>query len=133
MRTAACTCGQLTIVMQGEPDNVLVCHCRDCQKETGGPFGVSTYWPKSAVAEIRGKSSAYTRISDAQRTLTHHFCPFCGGRLFWYADFVPQGIGVAIGNFDEANLPPPTDEYWTVRRHPWVSFACPLVPHIGDD
>jgi len=133
MRTATCTCGQLSIVMEGEPDAVLICHCRACQKATGGPFGVGTYWPASAVAEIRGRSSSYARHSDAGRTLTNHFCPTCGGRLFWYADFVPHGIGVAIGNFESADFPAPTDEYWTVRKRPWVEFSCSPTSHPGDD
>ena len=133
MRRASCSCGNLSITLNGDPEWVLVCHCLECQKATGAPFGVSTYWPKSAVAEIRGESSSYTRGSDVGRNLTNHFCPTCGGRLFWYAGFAPESIGVAIGNFEVQDLPPPRDEFWTIRRHPWVDFSCSLISHPGDD
>lgn len=133
MRKAICSCGQLSIAVSGEPELVFICHCRECQKATGAPFGVSTYWPQTAIADIRGTSRSYTRQGDAGRLLTNHFCPTCGGRLFWYAEYFPESVGVALGNFENPDLPLPQDEFWTLRKHPWVSFTCPVVPHAADD
>ena len=132
MRTAACSCGQLSISLQGDPQDVLICHCRECQKATGAPFGVSTYWSKEAIVDIRGNSQTFSRVSDAGRMLENHFCPTCGGRPFWYADFAPNSVGVALGNFEESDLPWPTDEYWTVRKHPWCAVVGPIRSHEGD-
>ncbi|MDB5537376.1 MAG: hypothetical protein JWQ65_2251, partial [Devosia sp.] len=33
-RTASCSCGQLSIEVEGEPGGVGVCHCLACQRRT---------------------------------------------------------------------------------------------------
>jgi len=40
-RTAACSCGQLRVTVNGKPGSVGACSCRDCQKSTGSVFGIS--------------------------------------------------------------------------------------------
>ena len=132
MRRAKCGCGQFSIQLSGDPSHVLVCHCRECQQATGSAFGVSTYWPKSAIVEIIGSSTCYTRSTEAGRRLTNHFCPVCGVRPCWFAEFLPDHIGVAIGCFEEPDLPRPTAEYWTVRKWPWVAFDGNLQSFEGD-
>ena len=62
-RTAACSCGQLTVTIAGEPDYVAACSCLECQKSTGSVFGVSTYWPKAALVSIAGRSTCWRRGS----------------------------------------------------------------------
>ena len=107
-RTASCSCGQLTLVMQGEPEEVTVCHCFECQKQTGSVFGVSTYWPKSACEAITGEATLWRRSSDSGRWLDNYFCPICGSTVYWYAEFAPEEIvvadltGVAIQDFEIA-------------------------------
>ncbi len=133
MKRASCACGQLSISLVGEPRYVLACHCRECQKATGSLFGVSTYWSKESVSGITGESTQFTRRTDSGGTLTHHFCSTCGGRVYRYASFYPAGIGVAYGGFDTTDLPRPTDEYWTQRRHDRCGFTYPIVQHVGDD
>ena len=51
-RIASCSCGQLKLIMQGDPTEVTVCHCFERQKSTGSAFGISAYWPKSACLSI---------------------------------------------------------------------------------
>lgn len=33
-RAASCSCGQLSIIADGEPVKISVCHCRACQRRT---------------------------------------------------------------------------------------------------
>jgi hypothetical protein len=37
-RTASCSCGQLRIQVEGEPQGVGLCHCLACQQRTGSVF-----------------------------------------------------------------------------------------------
>jgi len=48
-RIAHCCCGSLRAEATGEPAFVAACHCTECQRRTGSPFGVSTYFPKEQV------------------------------------------------------------------------------------
>jgi hypothetical protein len=94
----------------------------ECQRRTGSPFGVSTYFPKEQV-RTKGPSKIYVRGSDSGREIEQHFCPNCGSTVFWYSEVVPDGIGIAFGAFADPSMPWPKFSVWETARHPWVTFA----------
>ncbi|HEX6119941.1 MAG TPA: GFA family protein [Dongiaceae bacterium] len=116
-RTASCSCGQLILTMAGDPGAVTVCHCLECQKSTGSVFGVSSYWPKSAIQSIEGEAKVWRRSSASGRWLDNYFCPVCGSTVYWYAEFAPREIGIAAGNFADPAFPAPTSAVWDSCRH----------------
>jgi hypothetical protein len=80
-RIAHCCCGSLRAEATGEPVFVGACHCTECQRRTGSPFGVSTYFLKEQV-RTDGPSKIYVRGSDSGRKIEIHFCPHCGTSVF---------------------------------------------------
>ena len=120
-RIAHCCCGSLRAAATGEPALVAACHCMECQRRTGSPFGVSSYFSKEQV-RTEGPSKIYVRGSDSGRKLELHFCSNCGSTVFWYAEFVPDLIGIAFGAFADPSMPRPIVSVWETTRHPWVSF-----------
>jgi hypothetical protein len=62
------------------------------------------------------------RGSDAGRKIEFHFCPDCGSTVFWYAEALPDLIGIAFGTFADPSMPRPSLSVWETTRHPWVSF-----------
>jgi len=120
-RIAHCCCGSLRAEATGEPALVGACHCLECQRRTGSPFGVSTYFPKEQV-RTEGPSTVYVRGSDSGRKIENSFLP----RLRLLCILVR---GVCAG--------PYRHRLWRVRRpvdapadtigvgderHPWVTF-----------
>jgi len=73
-RTAHCCCGSLRAEATGEPVFVGACHCLECQRRTGSPFGISTYFPKEQV-RTEGPSTVYVRGSDSGRKIENSFLP----------------------------------------------------------
>jgi hypothetical protein len=135
-RIAHCCCGSLRAEATAEPAFVAACHCTQCQRRTGSPFGVSTYFPKAQV-RTEGPSKVYVRGSDAGRKIEIHFCPNCGSSVFWYAEVVPELIGIAFGTFADPSMPWPALSVWEATRHPWVAFGHQLdrftvQPNIDD-
>jgi len=124
-RIAHCCCGSLRAEVSVEPTVVSVCHCTQCQRRTGAPFGVSCYFPKDAV-RTEGPSKVFTRGSDSGRRIEAHFCPECGTTLFWHAEFRPDLTGIALGAFADPDFPRPTRSVWEQTRHPWVEFGHPV-------
>jgi len=121
-RTATCSCGQLSVTIEGDPEFHGLCSCFECQKASGGAFSYSGYWPKSAVREIRGDSTRWRRIAESGKWLDTHFCPVCGSAVFFYGEFAPDMINVSIGNFADPTFPPPIYAVWDENRHPWVVY-----------
>ena len=78
VRSASCSCGQLTVTTTGEPVRISVCHCLACQRRTGSAFGVQARFPRDAVTSA-GRGTRYERTADSGKTVTLTFCPDCGG------------------------------------------------------
>lgn len=102
---ASCACGGLQIDCAGEPTGVVQCHCKDCKKRTGAPFGVGVYFSKENV-DIRGVSQRYIRKALSGADFIQFHCPTCATTLYWQTDRHPDGIGIAYGCFEGMNRPP---------------------------
>jgi len=121
-RKAECSCGQLSITIDGDPKEICVCNCLACQKYTGSAFGVSTYWPKAAIVDVSGESRMFRRVSDGNRWIDKHFCPVCGDTIYWYVEFDLDAVGIPIGNFADPRSLHPQLSYWTRSKHSWVTL-----------
>ena len=71
-RIAHCCCGSLRAEATGEPAFVAACHCTQCQRRTGAPFGVSTYFARAQV-RTEGPSKVYVRGSNSGRMTVQEF------------------------------------------------------------
>jgi hypothetical protein len=85
-------------------------------------FSVGAFYKKEHV-RTEGPSNIYVRDGQQGRKVRMHFCPTCGTTVFWEADLRPDGIGVAVGAFRDANFPPPTLSIWEESKHGWVAFV----------
>jgi hypothetical protein len=120
-RTASCSCGQLSIEVQGEPRGVGVCHCLACQRRTGSVFAaLASFAPPYTVT---GEASEYVRVGDAGARFAFRFCPVCGTNLFHTEEgYEQRSVSVAVGAFADPGFPPPQVSVYDRRRHPWVQL-----------
>lgn len=119
-REATCSCGQLRVTANGDPERVYVCHCVECQRRTGSAFGVTARFSRDQIA-VTGLSREYERISDRGVTRTLHFCPTCGTTVFW-TNTAAADVGIAVGAFADPAFPAPTASFFETRRHPWAAM-----------
>ena len=111
MTVARCSCGALTLTLPGPSKWVVACHCLDCQRRTGAPFGVGAFYPVDAVV-ISGAAKAFTREAASGGKVHTYFCPNCGSTIYWKADNLASLIGVAVGAADEStNLQLPSGRF----------------------
>jgi hypothetical protein len=118
---AQCQCGQLSAGVAALADAISACHCLDCQRRSGSPFGVIAYFDATKVA-LRGESTKYTRETDNGATFTTGFCPHCGSTVWVRADKHPSMIGVPVGAFADPAFPPPIRSVFEASRHGWVQM-----------
>ena len=126
-REGGCLCGRVRFECSAEPSLISYCHCRMCQKTTGGPFSVMANFPRSAVR--------WSRRPAARRSsplAVRGFCDHCGTPLsFQYED--SEHVSLAVGAFDEpANLRP-VQHGGIESRLPWVRIAPELPEERCDD
>jgi hypothetical protein len=50
--------------------------------------------------------------------------------VFWFAEFAPDLVGIAVGAFADPSMPRPTLSVWETTRHPWVTLDHQL-DHFG--
>ena len=107
MAGARCSCGAVTLSLPEEPSKIVVaCHCIDCQRRTGAPFGVGAYYPAD-VATISGISKEFTHDAASGGKIHNYFCPQCGSTVFWKLSNLPALIGVAVGAMANPKYPAP--------------------------
>ncbi|MBX3536421.1 MAG: GFA family protein [Chelatococcus sp.] len=122
MRTAHCSCGQLQIMCEGNPEKVSACYCRECQRRTGSAFGVAVFFTQKAT-KVTGSSSSFTRIGDSGLPVVHHFCLYCGSTVYWYPAKKPGQVAVAIGCFADKDFPAPSQAVFEHRQPAWVTVT----------
>jgi hypothetical protein len=120
-RIAACSCGELKLVCDGEPLRISICHCLECQRRTGAVFSNQAWFSRQQIVSISGNSTKFTRKSDAGRSVTFRFCPRCGSTVCWEAEAFLGHIAVAVGAFADPAFPAPRFAGWEQRRHHWVA------------
>jgi hypothetical protein len=139
-RKASCTCGQLTLTTVGpDPEQVSLCHCKNCQKQTGSAFSIQATCPKEQVT-IGGKSAAWkfpvagakpVAYRNCSRTgVTFHFCPTCGSTVYYVLDETPNNIGIKVGTFTDPTFPAPNISGFEEYRLPW-SMNVAALPMPG--
>ena len=119
IRTASCSCGQLRVTCTGEPVRLSICHCLECQKRTGAPFGAQARFDRTQVT-TEGAATEFARTGEQGNRITLRFCPTCGSTVYWTMSSQPDLIAVAVGNFADRDFPPPHVSVYERRRHPWV-------------
>ena len=113
-REGGCLCGAVRIKAEGEPINVRICHCRNCQKAMGSPFYARALFPQIALT-VEGETGRFPTSERLDRV----FCVRCGTRLMsWRRD--GSAAGVALGVFDDRHAFAPTEHIWVSEKMNWV-------------
>src|SRR5258708_40163175 len=89
--------------VRGEPINVCICHCRNCQKAMGSPFFARALFDQNAIT-IAGETARYA----SSELLDRVFCKSCGTRRFAWRKVGTRAC-VALPAFDDRNAFAPTD------------------------
>ena len=88
MRVATRAGGQIRVNCAGEPVQVSLCHCRECQKRTGSPYQIAAFFARSEV-RTDGAFRTFRRGSDSGFAVSFHFCPDWS-TVFWEPERKPD-------------------------------------------
>lgn len=129
MLDAKCSCGAVALSLPGPSSLVVACHCTDCQRRTGAPFGVGAFYPADVVM-IAGTPKEFVRDGGSGAKVRSYFCPDCGSTVYWTADKRPTMIGVAVGAIADPSYPAPIASVFEQSKHGWVEINGAGVEHF---
>lgn len=99
-----CLCSAIRYAVTAPPSRVTMCHCRFCQRATGGAYLVEPIFAKPDFSLTRGTTKVYqTRSEGSGKAVDIHFCDICGTKLFLDLERFPAVVGVYGGTFDNPN------------------------------
>lgn len=61
-RKASCHCGQLQVVCEGDPTQVIMCHCELCQRRTGTSYNLGAWFNRSDVT-VEGRKGLIDELA----------------------------------------------------------------------
>jgi hypothetical protein len=115
--SGGCQCGHVRYELDGEVLALFVCHCRDCQVQSGSAFGMSLVVPGESFHLITGHLKTFEVIADSRRVKTCAFCPECGVRIY---NTTGARKSIKAGTLDDTSRLRPDAHYWTKRKQDWV-------------
>ena len=105
------------------------CHCRDCQRASGGPYTAVVYVPAKAFRITKGEPRYYRTPSEAMGHNLRGFCPECGSRLF--GGITDEGQGITASSLDDPILFRPQFEIFASDAQPWDHMD-PALPKFQE-
>ncbi len=112
MMTGGCQCGSVRYSVEVSDDDAYLCHCRMCQRATGGVFAALKQVPRAAVAWTTREPDRRASSEIAVRG----FCAVCGTPLTYEGHGSDQ-LDLTVGSFDDAGRLSPVGHFGVESRH----------------
>jgi hypothetical protein len=110
--TGGCQCGRIRYAVEVDDDAAYLCHCRMCQRATGGVAAALKEVPRLAVHWIACEPDRYRSSPIAVRG----FCASCGTPLTYEGDGSSH-MDLTVGSFDTPGKLRPTGHSGVESRH----------------
>ena len=114
-----CQCGQVKYELKAEPIRLIVCHCKQCQLQSGSAFGMSMHIKKGSL-KVSGAIKSFERIADSGNKNTGCFCPECGNRIYNIPHALPETLVLKPGTLDNTKWLKPKAMIWLKSAQGWV-------------
>jgi len=123
----ACLCGSVTYEAEIDPDRVVICHCTDCQINSGSAYGVVASVTDGKFLLITGQLREYEKTAASGRARQLSFCPECGKRIHARTKDDPAAFfGLRLGTIRQRAELKPQCQVWCGSALSWVSDLAPI-------
>ena len=125
--SGGCACGAIRYESTAEPVLMLHCHCRDCQRSSGGPFAPFVVVPKEGFKLVQGSLHFYDSPSEAGGAVHRGFCPACGSPILGKPDAASHLVAIRAASLDDPSWFKPQMDVWTSDAQAWDQMN-PALP-----
>ena len=118
-----CSCGRVRYRLREDPIAFYVCHCTDCQRESGSAFGLSMVVRTEALERLTGEVRLVVVDKPGGRQSRTARCAECFTRLWSEPAKFPQVRTLRPGTLDDTRAYEPFGNMWTRSAQRWVAVA----------
>ena len=113
-----CHCGRARYRVTSRPLAVNACHCGDCKRLAGGPFGLYLHVSAAGFELTSGQLDLVRRTGGSGNQISIHRCRACGTRLWHGPDVAPDLIILCAGTLDDSGWAIPTSHIFVEEAAP---------------
>lgn len=116
-----CHCGFIRYEADADPDNVIICHCTDCQTLSGSAFRTVIFVNEDKFNLLAGELKTYIKTADSGRKRLQMFCPECGTQIYSApVEGTSRTFGVRVGTARQRTELRPRKQCWCASALDWV-------------
>jgi hypothetical protein len=130
-----CLCGKVRYSTAADPIFTGVCHCHNCQKETGSAFSVVVGVPKPSLT-LTGTLKTYNDRGDSGQAVYRKFCPECGSTVMTEVAAMADVAMISAGTLDDTSAIEPAMHIYCSSKQNWTEIPAsvksfPKMPGPG--
>lgn len=115
-----CYCGNITFTAEIDPGGIRICHCTDCQHQTGSAYRVNLTVPRDKVSFGGGKPAFYTKTAESGTKRVSAFCPVCGTSMYSTTEGEIKAYGLRVGTIRQRKELKPSKQQWCRSALEWA-------------
>ena len=121
-----CLCGQVRYQIEGDPVTTAVCHCTNCQRQSGAAFSVNVLVPEPQL-KITGDLKTYEDKGDSGAAVYRRFCENCGSPIVSELGASPGMMAVKLGTLDDTSGLKPAAQIYCDSKQAWVELSSTIM------
>ena len=119
--TGGCLCGKVRYTATAAPLFQGVCHCTDCQRQTGTAYSVVAAFGASDV-KVTGDMKTYRNTGSSGNDVLRRFCAECGSPILSEPAASQGMVFVKAGTLDDTSIVDPKVHVWCDSKQSWVAI-----------
>ena len=125
-----CLCGKVKYSSKADPVFTIICHCDDCQRQTGTAFSMTVGVPRAAL-DFENEDNLKEFVGEAAtgNKVQRKFCQDCGSPVISMIAVMPDLYMIKAGTLDDKSWLKPTHQFWCSSKQPWLELSDELEKH----
>ncbi|MEL6102811.1 MAG: GFA family protein [Pseudomonadota bacterium] len=116
-----CLCGKVQYTLVGDPIATAICHCTNCQRQSGSAFSVNLMALEQQLT-IEGELSGFRDQGDSGNPVVRKFCSACGSPIISVPEAMPGLVALKAGTLDEHSSVAPSLQVFCGSKQSWLEL-----------
>ena len=126
----SCLCGQVKYQSEADALLTVLCHCKNCQKQSGTTYSTNIAMPRGSL-NIEGEMAVYVDTGDSGLKVNRYFCGNCGSSIMSEPEAIETLSIVKVGTLDDTSWVRPSMEIYCDSAQDWTKVIPELQSHPG--